>query len=71
VLDGLFINDDGKVAPMIYLNDFYEQYKQGVKLEDILRKIADIRVNKNIESESDYLWIVDYEKAKEHWFAEL
>ena len=66
VLDGLFINDDGKVAPMIYLNDFYEQYKQGVKLEDILRKIADIRVNKNIESESDYLWIVDYEKAKEH-----
>lgn len=44
-LDGLVITMPGQnVAPTIYLEDFYENYKDGRDIEDILDAIADIQV---------------------------
>lgn len=37
VLDGLAISEKGKgIAPTIYLNEFYEKYREGVTIPEIL-----------------------------------
>ena len=47
-LTGLTIVGYGcNMAPTIYLERFFEQYKNGMDIEDILRKIAEMRLSEN------------------------
>ncbi len=70
-LDGLLIRRilaDGtnteSVAPNIYLNQFYEEYKDGRELEDILSEIARIRQSHEGPLDLDVAAITDWEQVK-------
>lgn len=70
-LDGLLIRRmlaDGtnteSVAPNIYLNQFYEEYKDGRELEDILSEIARIRKSHEGPLDLDVAAITDWEQVK-------
>lgn len=66
-LDGLSIRlPEENVCPNIYMNSFYEEFKTGRSMEEILEKIAEIRdihdVQKNLSVE-DFL---DFEKMEDN-----
>lgn len=70
-LDGLLIRRmlaDGtnteSVAPNIYLNQFYEEYKDGRELEDILSYIARVRQSHEGPLDLDVAAITDWEQVK-------
>ena len=64
-LDGLSIHRKGEsVCPNIYLNQFYEQYKDGRELEDILSEIARIRQSHEGPLDIDVAAITDWEQVK-------
>lgn len=49
-LDGLIIkNEDESVAPTIYLNRFYSDYREGAPIDCILKEIAKLHIN-NVDS---------------------
>ena len=70
VLDGLIIKDSkqSRISPNIYLNSFYELYKEGISLQNIVDKIVEIYFNNN-QAELKYLEYVDklndYEQCKD------
>ncbi len=42
VLDALSIKGDSNIVPVIYLEPYYQAYTDGVRMDDILQKIADM-----------------------------
>lgn len=53
-LTGLTIKSISKnIAPIIYLESFYESYKKGLEFEDILKSIAEIRMQHEMEADFD------------------
>ncbi len=65
-LDGLMIKtEDSNIAPNIYLNDFFKQLEDGRDMEDILKNIADIRVQNEMEQGFDVNQITDFEQVKD------
>lgn len=76
-LDGLVIKlPDQNVSPTLYLNSFYENYCEGRDMEDILEKIADLRVSHNDPGLLNDLGlsvddITDYEKIKDSLVAHV
>lgn len=62
-LTGLVIMGTSNVCPNIYLNGFYEKYKNGTSYEDILEQIADLRVNADIPDSFDIENIRDFENV--------
>lgn len=66
VLTGLVVrNIDSIVSPTIYLNSFYEQFCEGVEFEEILRRIAELRVNHEFTDEFDVDYVKDFDRCKE------
>lgn len=65
-LTGLIIQkDDSRVAPMIYLEEFYKQYESGIQPENILKTIANIRVKHDDDIDVPSLdFLTDYEASK-------
>ena len=76
-LDGLVIQVPGQnVSPTIYLNSFYDQYRDGKDMEDILDKLAEMRVAHNQPELLNRLNLgvddlTDYEKVKESLIAHV
>lgn len=76
-LDGLVIQVPGQnVSPTIYLNSFYDQYRDGKDMEDILDKLAEMRVAHNQPELLNQLNLgvddlTDYEKVKESLIAHV
>lgn len=71
-LTGLTIQRMGSsVAPTIYLESFYEWYQQGAELSEILRKIAEVRVQNEMEGGFDVSQITDFEKCRDKIFPRL
>lgn len=65
VLDGLTIVDpDTNVSPTIYLNQFYEEYKNGKNMNDIIGDIADVYIANTVDKQMDVSIVTDFEKAK-------
>ena len=68
ILEGLnILRKDERVAPTIYLNSFYDEYREGADLEDIMREIASIitRHSSCPFNMSEINDIAAYEKVKE------
>lgn len=66
-LDGLLIKDSkSNIAPNIYLNDFYDAYREGVTIKEIFEKIAEIRTMTDPGSDVDPMKVLEYKNVKDH-----
>lgn len=64
-LTGLVIASlETNVCPNIYLDSFYEDYKTGVDMNEILGEIAKLRVDLDVSGPFDMSWITDFEQVK-------
>ena len=64
VLDGLTIfNPNGNMSPTIYLNSAYEEYQQGMDIEEVVGKIADAYIE-HIEPREEYRFNFDLQEVK-------
>lgn len=72
ILDGLSIRPkDQAAAPIIYLNQYYERFKKGTSMEDLVDEIAEIyRMNSGI-IHVDFSILNDFEKLKDKVFFRL
>lgn len=71
-LTGLTIRKDGSnIAPTIYLEQFYEKYKEGADFGDILEEIAEIRVENDAPENFDVTQIMDLPRYKDRIFPKL
>lgn len=68
MLKGITIRkSDSHIAPQIYLNNFYEEYQDGIPIEDICAEIADIynRQRKHAIYERNMSQFTDFEHVKD------
>lgn len=66
VLDGLTIfNPNGNMSPTIYLNTAYEEYQQGMDIEEVVGKIADAYIE-HIEPREEYRFNFDLQEVKNY-----
>lgn len=56
---------DNNICPIIYLEIFYD-YKKSESLDEVLTKIAEIRVYNEIRETFEIDIITDFDKAKKH-----
>lgn len=71
-LTGLTIQSvDSNIAPTIYLEDFYAKYQEGVEMPEILKKIADIRMEHEVEDDFDASQITDLARCQDKIFPRL
>lgn len=72
ILDALHIRlKDSNVTPNIYLNHFYEQFKDGRSLEDILLEIARMQIENEDISDIDIAAFTDFKNAAHRIKAKL
>jgi len=65
-LTGLTIRSVGtNISPTIYLDTFYEDYKNGKSLQEIMKKIAEVRVFHDVNDDFDTTQITDYRRCKD------
>lgn len=61
----LLIREDGcNITPSIYIDCYYDEYKEGKSFADVIREIIDIRNSSDIMPEFDIEFIRDYEAVK-------
>ena len=64
-MDGLSIIEDGKnISPTIYINGYYEEYKQGKSISSIIYDIVAIYEDGKLKENINVEFFVDYEKVK-------
>lgn len=64
-LTGLAIRTAGSnICPTIYLEQFYKEYQTGKNIDDILSKIAAIRVKHEVKQPFDTDFIADFEQVR-------
>lgn len=64
-LTGLIIRkDDEKVAPSIYLEHYEEQFDKGRPMDDIMKEIAQIKMDNSLELPIDVKELQDYETVR-------
>lgn len=64
-LTGLNIRlEETPVCPIIYLENFFEDYKENEDMDEVLRKIAELRLNSEFNNEFEADDIKSYEKAR-------
>jgi len=59
------------VTPTIYLDNFYSQYESGEEIGEILRKIAELRINHEFENEFDIESITSWNRCKDRIIPKL
>ena len=65
-LEGLVvITEDENIAPNIYLDGYYEAYKDGVDMDEILTRIAEVRLTAMPEQGFDVKDILDFDSVKD------
>ena len=66
-LVGIVIREQGcNTSPTIYINEFYEEYKNGISIEAIIEKLQDIFARNHLIKSVDLSGFTDYELAKKH-----
>ena len=64
-LTGLTIRSvDSNICPTIYLESFYKEYQSGEEIDEILSKIAAIRVKHEVKQPFDADFIADFEQVR-------
>lgn len=64
-LDGLCIMEQGKnISPTIYVNHYYEEYKEGKKLQDIVTSIIDIFEKARVSGNMDVDFFTEFDRVK-------
>ncbi|MCR5625615.1 MAG: DUF5688 family protein [Lachnospiraceae bacterium] len=58
-LDGLWIHGHDNIAPVIYLNGYYERYNDGVSIEDVMAEISE-KYTSNVEHKGLTWDIMDF-----------
>ena len=72
VLDGLSFCEKGKgIAPTIYLNEFYERYREGITIPEILEYIESVYEQNRLEEPFQTDFYLDYEKVKDNLACKL
>ena len=65
-LTGLTIQSVGSnISPTIYLEEFYRKYQEGMEMPEILKKIADIRMEHEVEGNFDASQITDFARCQD------
>lgn len=65
-LTGLTITSkESNIAPTIYLEGFYETYQNGADMSEVLRKIADLRMQHDVPNDFDASVITEFERCKD------
>lgn len=71
-LTGLTIQSVGSnISPTIYLEEFYRKYQEGMEMLEILKKIADIRMEHEVEGDFDASQIIDFARCQDKIFPRL
>ena len=66
-LTGLLIRtEDSNITPTIYLDDLFKQYDEGKSMNEILHKIADIRVEHDAPEHLNANKLTDLDEVKDH-----
>ena len=58
-------NPNGNMSPTIYLNAAYEEYQQGMDIEEVVGKIADSYIE-HIEPREEYRFNFDLQEVKNY-----
>ena len=65
VFTGLtFTQKNVNISPTVYLEDFYEKYREGTAMEDIIKEIREIYEKSKLDQDIDMEFFTEYEKAK-------
>lgn len=62
---------EGNVAPTIYMEQFYADYKDGQDISDVLEEIARVRVDHEVGQDMDVSHIMDYSQVENRITARL
>ncbi|MCR4693948.1 MAG: DUF5688 family protein [Pseudobutyrivibrio sp.] len=66
-LDGLTIREkDINIAPTIYLENFYQDYKSGSTFDEVMREICQVYERNKLAEDIDISFFKDFEKVKEN-----
>lgn len=64
-LTGLTITSEGtNISPTIYLEEFFDRYMEGADMTEILKRIADVRINNEVKVNFDVSDIIDLENCR-------
>ena len=67
VLDGLTFQEKGQnIAPTIYLREFYEEYKRGISLPELVDYMIEVYQRNRLEEPLDTDFYLDYENVRGH-----
>ncbi len=66
ILDGVSLRSrESNLAPTIYLNEYYERYRGGMSVNEILRCIIDVYERNRVEDDFDTESYTDFSRARE------
>lgn len=64
-LVGIVVKEkDCNTSPTIYMNNFYEEYKKGTSVEEIVERVREIFLQNRFDKSVDISGFADYERAK-------
>ena len=68
VLTGMILNMPGqKIAPVVYMEPFYDQVRKGEPMDQIMNRIADVcRQSLSVRELPETLDFTDYDSVKDH-----
>ena len=63
--------EDSNVSPNVYLENFYNSFKEGEPLDKVLDKIGDVIKQHSINMKMELQEIIDFDRAKDYIFPRL
>lgn len=67
LLQGICVLKEGQnIAPTIYLNEFFHEYQEGKKIDDIITKLCQLIDKNQPKKNFNINFFMDYEKLKNH-----
>lgn len=65
-LDAVVIRDNNvNISPTIYLNDYYEQYQEGMPISSLVDKISSLYEKTKLDESIDTSYFTDFDKVKD------
>lgn len=71
-MEGLVVvEEERNISPTIYLEPFYEKFRQGESFEGLMQEILQVYKESRLEEDLDISFFTDYEQARELLFCKL